>query len=660
MRLYAALFILFVAAGYGQTYSGKFDHHQIVATTSSNTTGSVPTTAAGSISWMYSIYFNGQIKLTLPDFPPDATRSAGTSWKLASNMPVSVTLQGTWKAMPTRDFVTRVSLTIEGSIQSGLGSTACVAPAPTVISGIAANASVPVDFTMSCSLQDLFFDVDNRGLIQFALRMTQRDGQNDVLASVGVTSFYAYAPAGQSPDQISFIDDSFSPPLNQPFLAGLPTGNVTVKVAYSLNSQTTAEVEVYWSGYPDRGVRVPVQRGNGVVSVTLNSLNANTSAVVPQRVYGVFRIATSSPLISDFRDYHVTDSKDVIQILSPTPPAGSPAPTSPQAVSATCFLQLKSESTRDFALRIFDPDSPITALLGSSAFLRGADQQSSQLTIPGFSVKPGDVTLGRIALKCVLYDVSHTQVVAESGYFVYALPNSVTGNPSITPGGVKDAARGGPVVSRGGLASIYGTNLAGFTTKNNYVPVSTYLGGVRVSVGVRYAPLIFVSPTQINFQVPFETPVSSGVPVTVTRDGIASAPVNAAVADYAPQVFVYGAAQDPIAVHVNGALVTAANPVTAGEVIVVFGTGVGAVSKQPATGGTTGPFEDAPTATLTPTVTVGGARGQVLFAGLTPGFVGLAQFNIKLPTADALPPQSLLPLVISFGSAASTTVNLAY
>src|SRR5712691_3060164 len=105
MRLYAALFISFVAAGYGQTYSGKFDHHEIFAT-SSNITGTVPTTATGSVSWMYSIYFDGQIKLTLPDFPPDATRAAGSSWKLASNMPVSVTLQGTWKAMPTRDFVT--------------------------------------------------------------------------------------------------------------------------------------------------------------------------------------------------------------------------------------------------------------------------------------------------------------------------------------------------------------------------------------------------------------------------------------------------------------------------------------------------------------------------------------------------------------------------
>ena len=48
---------------------------------------------------------------------------------------------------------------------------------------------------------------------------------------------------------------------------------------------------------------------------------------------------------------------------------------------------------------------------------------------------------------------------------------------------------------------------------------------------------------------------------------------------------------------------------------------------------------------------------ESLFAGLTPGFVGLVQFNIRLPAA--LPPGARLALVIRFGANASQTVDLA-
>ena len=464
-------------------------------------------------------------------------------------------------------------------------------------------------------------------------------------------------PAG--PDQISFIDDTFSPPLNQLFQAGQPTGPITVKVAYSLNSLPSAVV-VLLAAFRDNPTTVAVQRGNGVISITLNSIFIPADA---PRQEVLTRLAESSAATAkilskdDVRAYLVAPdpSKDAIQISNSAPAPGSSVPTSPQDISATCLPQLKSGSTRFFALRIFDPDSPNNALLGTSDFMRGTDQQASALKIPGFSVKPDDVRLGRIALKCVLYDASQSQVVAESGSYLFAINSSASGNPAITPGGVGDAARGGAVVARGGLASIYGTNLAASTTKPGVVPVSTYLGGVQVSVGGRYAPIMFISPKQINFQVPFETPVSSGVPVIVTRDGVASSPVNVTVADYAPAVFVYGNAPDPIAVHANGSLITAANPAAAGEVIVVYGTGVGKLSPfEPETG-------DSPIitarATLTPTVTVGGSNAPVLFAGLTSGFVGLAQFNIQLP--NPLPGGGSLPLVISFGSASSQPVNIA-
>ena len=481
-----------------------------------------------------------------------------------------------------------------------------------------------------------------------------------------VTASYTSTPAGSGgPDQISFIDDTFSPPLDQPFEAGKPSGPMTFKVAYSLNSLASGALIVFVAEIDPAKTVVPVQRGSGVVSVTLDSRVPEGGGI--PIIARLSDSPTSGKLLSDDADrsYRVTPpaSNDLIQILNPAPSPGSPAPTTPQDISATCIPQLKNGTTRYFALRIFDPDSPIAALLGTSGFQKGTDQQAGKLTISGFSVKPGDMTLGRMALNCTLYDTTQTQVVAESGSYVYAIPSSVTGNPAITPGGVVDAARGRALVSRGGLASIYGTNLATSTNKPRVTPVSKYLGGVQVSVGGINAPLLFISPKQINFQVPYEAPVSSGVPVIVTRDGVVSSTVTVAVADYAPAVFVYGTAPDPIAVHVNGALITAANPAVAGEVIVVYGTGVGNVSHQPSTGG--GAFsgiggdglDSPPKATVTPTITVGGSNAQVLYAGLTVGFVGLAQFNIQLP--NPLPGGSSLPLLISFGSASSQPVNLA-
>jgi uncharacterized protein (TIGR03437 family) len=61
--------------------------------------------------------------------------------------------------------------------------------------------------------------------------------------------------------------------------------------------------------------------------------------------------------------------------------------------------------------------------------------------------------------------------------------------------------------------------------------------------------------------------------------------------------------------------------------------------------------------TVDPTVTVGEAEATVLFAGLTPGFVGLLQINVQLP--ESLPAGDELELVATFGPDAAQTVKLA-
>jgi uncharacterized protein (TIGR03437 family) len=253
-------------------------------------------------------------------------------------------------------------------------------------------------------------------------------------------------------------------------------------------------------------------------------------------------------------------------------------------------------------------------------------------------------------------DPVHPNVtVAVSGNGVAA-----AGLPNISAGGVVNAASFAPKLAPGALATIFGTNLASGTAQASSLPLPTSLGGSQVTVGGIAAPLLYVSPAQINFQVPFEAPRSGSGPVVVSNNGTPSAAQMASMAEYAPGIFTYAPDATtiaPVIVHSsNNALVTPANPAAANEVLIIYSTGVGHFDHPPATGS---PALSSPlaNAAVMPTVTVGGVPAQVQFAGLTPGFVGLVQINVQLPAS--LPPGASLPLVVAFGSASSPMVHLS-
>jgi uncharacterized protein (TIGR03437 family) len=236
---------------------------------------------------------------------------------------------------------------------------------------------------------------------------------------------------------------------------------------------------------------------------------------------------------------------------------------------------------------------------------------------------------------------------------------SASAGPRITAGGIVNAASFVAPLARGSLATIFGSALAGGIAQANQLPLTTTLGGVQVTVAGTPAPLVYVSPTQINFQVPFEAPTSGNVAVVVTNGGSPSPPQNAAMAEYAPGVFTYArtaTALDPIIVHLDNTLVTPSSPATAAEYLVIYATGVGTFDHPPATGAAASASPLA-MASVTPTVMVGSAQASVLFAGLTPGYVGLVQINIQLPSS--LPSGSSLPLVVSFGASAAPAVSLS-
>ena len=238
--------------------------------------------------------------------------------------------------------------------------------------------------------------------------------------------------------------------------------------------------------------------------------------------------------------------------------------------------------------------------------------------------------------------------------------------PRINTNGVVDAASFQGTVAPGGIGSLFGGDLASVTQAATALPLPLELGGVRVRVDGRDAPLFFVSAFQINFQIPFEVRSNATVDVVVIRDGVESPPVTVQVADYAPGVFINPNTGEPIIQrHPDGALITANNPAQPGDILIIFVTGIGSLKNAPPSGEPS-PASPLASAHLTPDVTVGGASSQVFFAGLAPFFVGLGQVNIQLPSDFAQTAAlrtgaaqgATLPLVIAFGESRSQPVNL--
>src|SRR6266852_1295157 len=130
--------------------------------------------------------------------------------------------------------------------------------------------------------------------------------------------------------------------------------------------------------------------------------------------------------------------------------------------------------------------------------------------------------------------------------------------PSILPNGVVNAAGSGhsTVIAPGSLISIFGTGLAAGLSISNSVPVSSKLGDVdSVMIGGTAAPLVFVSDSRINAQVPWGvTPGQTNV--VVSRAGVASQPMAVQVNQFAPALFSFNLGmQQAIATNADGSIV---------------------------------------------------------------------------------------------------------
>src|SRR5579862_5870788 len=131
--------------------------------------------------------------------------------------------------------------------------------------------------------------------------------------------------------------------------------------------------------------------------------------------------------------------------------------------------------------------------------------------------------------------------------------------PVVNPGGVVNAANFATPVAPGSLVSIFGSNLAPQAAQASTVPLPTSLAGVAVSFNGLLAPLLYVGPTQINAQIPFETPSNQTVNIVVNNNGILSAPQTVEVDAFAPGIFAFNGYA--VAIHSDGSLAAPAGSI---------------------------------------------------------------------------------------------------
>jgi len=214
---------------------------------------------------------------------------------------------------------------------------------------------------------------------------------------------------------------------------------------------------------------------------------------------------------------------------------------------------------------------------------------------------------------------------------------------------VVSAADGKSPAAPGGLISIFGTQLNPTNLATSQIPVPTALGNSCLTVNGQPLPLIFVSPSQINAQMPFQA--VGNVTMIVHTPGGVSDNFNLTVLSNAPAVFLSGAAGPvtnlPTIVRAdNNQLTTDSNPVHHGDTLVIYLTGLGGVTPVVANG-MPAPSSPLATALVAPTVQLGGTSLPVLYAGLAPGQVGVYQINVTVP--GSVPQGLSVPLNITQG-----------
>ena len=229
--------------------------------------------------------------------------------------------------------------------------------------------------------------------------------------------------------------------------------------------------------------------------------------------------------------------------------------------------------------------------------------------------------------------------------------SSVVNSASFLPG----------AVAPGELVTIFGANLGPVSEEPGVVTgglVAASIDNLQVLIGGTAAPILYVSPTQINAVVPFGLSGSTAQ-VEVVYQGQTMASTTVPVQAASPAVFSAngnGGGQGAI-LNQDGSVNSPSNPASPGSVVVLYATGAGITTPASVDGLLiTAPY---PAPNLPVSVTINGEAANVLYAGAAPGLVaGVMQINVVMP-ADVFPApyNQIVVTVGDYSSPSAVTVT---
>jgi uncharacterized protein (TIGR03437 family) len=308
-----------------------------------------------------------------------------------------------------------------------------------------------------------------------------------------------------------------------------------------------------------------------------------------------------------------------------------------------------------------DSGSVVAAFWGSDAPVSLVSLGNGQWT---GSWMPHGITGGTAAANAGVFAASFASPLYGSAG-VNGTLSANTALPVISAGGVVSAASvaASKPLAPGGYISIFGSHLASGPVAASSSPLPTTLGGIRVFLGGEALPLQFADAGQINAIVPYDAPVNSTQQVIIEQNGsVYSMPELVTLGPSQPAVFTQdgtgSGAGVIVVVKADGDQfeASASNPASPGDALVIYCAGLGSVTPAVSSGAA------APISPLSETVnpvtaTIGGQPAQVLFSGLTPGFAGLYQVNVIVPTGIAS--GANVPVILTSAGTASPPVTVA-
>jgi uncharacterized protein (TIGR03437 family) len=326
----------------------------------------------------------------------------------------------------------------------------------------------------------------------------------------------------------------------------------------------------------------------------------------------------------------------------------------PTSVSVDAAGNLYIADKSNFRIRMVSANGMITTIAGKSS--------------SGYSGDGGPATNAQLKFPTgTAVDSAGNVYVADSQNSAIRLltPPASAGSggiPAINPGGVVSAAAFGAFTSiaPGSWIEIYGSNLAADTgtwdTFFNGVNAPTTINRTSVSIGGQLAFLDYISPGQVNAQVPSNV-LTGTQPIVVTTAAGTSAAYNITVNATqpgmdAPASFLVGGKQYVVARFTDGVYVLPPNAIPGltsrqakpGETIVIYGIGFGPVTPNIPAGQI---VQQNNSLALPAQVSIGGAPATLAYYGLAPTFIGLYQFNLVVPS---LADNDAAPLTFTLGS----------